>query len=116
MPEGWGVFRWVPINLIDANADWLLHKGHTFNGYPMTITMFTRNPTAVLSDDLPAAFLNTHYARGMDYSMGFGGFDGLVLGNIAIAMNFEAVVVPPRSGTYGSQRSNGSYSGWLYVA
>lgn len=114
MLEGWGVFRWVPINSIDDHADWLLQKGNTFNGYPMTITMFSRNPTAVRSDDLPEAFLSTHYARGIDYSNGFGGFDGLVLGNMAQVLHFEALVVQPLTGTYGNRRSDGSYSG-LFV-
>lgn len=111
----WGVFRWVAINLIDTNDDWLLRKEYIMNGYPITATIFTRYPTAVKTVDFPAAFLSTHYARGVQYSHGLGGSDGLILGNVANALNFDAITIKPRSGTYGSRQANGSYSGLYYL-
>jgi hypothetical protein len=109
--KGWGIFKWVPINLFNYHDNWLLRKEYSLNGFPITASLFSRNPTVVTNDKLPPFFLKNYFNRGSEYSTGISGFDGLVLGNLANVLNFKTKVIMPLSGSYGSRQRNNTYSG-----
>ena len=43
----------------------------------------------MLTEYLPPIFLRSYFARALQYSDGYGGFDGLVMGNMAETLNFK---------------------------
>lgn len=57
--------------------------------------------------------MNSYYNDGMKYSGGFGGSDGLVLGNIAKAINFRTQIVRPMDDLFGYKKENGTFIGKL---
>lgn len=91
-----------------------MRKEWSLNNFPFTATIFSRYPTMLLKRALPETFLQTHYARGADYSNGFGGFDGFVMGNLAKALNFQLEIIKrlPQD-TYGSVLPNNTFTGTL---
>lgn len=104
----------MPIGVFDLEDDWIMRKEWSLNGFPFTATIFSRYPTMLLKRALPETFLQTHYARGTDYSNGFGGFDGFVMGNLAKALNFQLEIIKrlPQD-TYGSVLPNNTFTGTL---
>uniref|UniRef100_A0A182SJZ7 Uncharacterized protein n=1 Tax=Anopheles maculatus TaxID=74869 RepID=A0A182SJZ7_9DIPT len=66
-------------------------KLNIFNGMPIRCTVFPRNPTLLPWDMLPDSFLSVRYVQqSIQASNGSGGLDGMLLGNLAVAMNFTA--------------------------
>lgn len=88
--------------------NWLIQKDYSFNGFPLTVSIFDRYPTMV--PEIPETFAQTQYARGMKYS-GYGGIDGFLLGNLAEWMNFTVNIIQPiDNSTYGF-KINGQFTG-----
>lgn len=110
----WGIYRSVPVRVFDMKDDWIMRKEWSLNGFPFAVTIFSRYPTMIFRRALPQTFLKTHYARETSYSNGFGGFDGLVMGNLAKALNFQLQIIKrsPQD-TYGSVLPNNTFTGTL---
>lgn len=107
---GWGIYRSFPIKYFDYSDNWLLQKSYSLNQYPLTVSVFNRYPTMVKK--VPKFFAQTHYARGMKLS-GYGGIDGLLLGNLAEKMNFRVKTIEPLGvEKYGFKRGS-KFSGAL---
>ena len=87
--DRFGVVMWTPYNNIDLSGGWILSMGQYLNGYPLRAPLFFRYPTLVLTESLPPIFLRSYFSRALKYSAGYGGFDGLVLGNMAQTLNFK---------------------------
>lgn len=67
-----------------------------------------------MASELPPVLMDSYFVKEMSRSREFGGFDGLVLGNLAAILNFSVVVIEPKSRKdygYGSQISNDTFSG-----
>lgn len=111
LKDNWGAMKWVDLDDIDLESGLLLLKGKNFKGYPFKASTFQRYPTMVESQSLPKTFMNTFYANGVKHSDGLAGFDGLVLGNLAKAYNFQTVRVTSIS--YGAMLPDNSFSGYL---
>lgn len=109
--DGWGIFKWIPIRLLNFDDDWLLRKENALNGFPVTVTMFMRYPTAVPHDRMPLTFMTNYFNRNINNSRGTSGFDGLVLANMAEVLDFNAEIRTPVAGSYGSLQKNQTYSG-----
>lgn len=110
--DTWGLVRWVPLRLFNFKDDWILRKEWSLNGHFFTATMFERFPTAVPMYKLPKSFLKTHFMKNVISSRGYGGFDGLVWGNLAEALNFNLHLIKPNH-KYGTLLENKTFTGSL---
>lgn len=108
--DKWGVFRCVPLKLLDLKDDWILRKDSFLNGFPLVASMFLRFPTAVPHKKIPPVFLTTQYAKGINFSKSLGGFDGIVLGNLAEVLRFDLNIIMPQE-SYGRQLENKTFTG-----
>lgn len=100
----WGIYHLYPIKQFDYTDNWILQKAYSLNQFPLTVSIFERYPTMVST--LPKYFAQTQYARGMKIS-GYGGVDGLILGNLAEKMDFLVNVIQPLDAvTYGFKRGS----------
>ncbi|XP_053678329.1 uncharacterized protein LOC128728682 [Anopheles nili] len=86
-----------------------------FNGLPIRCTVFTRNPTLLPWGNLPESFRNVRYVQqAILASNGSGGLDGMLLGNLASAMNFTAETMDASDGLeYGFRTRNNTFVGSL---
>lgn len=107
--DSWGAMKWTPLHTIDRESGWIFNAANNFHGYPFIVTMFLRYPTVISPDELPPTYLKSYYASAMRYADGLGGFDGLVLGNMAQVFNFQAKSILANS--YGSRLANNTYTG-----
>lgn len=73
--------------------------------------MFERYPTALRKENIPKTFLNSYFMNSIEESNGYGGLDGIVMGNLAKAMNFTAITVTPEHNDFGYKLNNGSFVG-----
>lgn len=67
-----------------------------------------------MTNELPKVLIKSYFVKEMNRSREFGGFDGLVLGNLAAILNFSVVVVEPKSRIdygYGSRIDNDTFTG-----
>lgn len=110
----WGVFEWI--NLLEMNflENDLLRKFDNLNGYPLRVSMFARYPTALLPEEIPSVFLSTYFMDILEESRGYGGIDGLILGNMARSLNFSALVISPNDSDFGYRLSNGIFIGMFF--
>lgn len=106
----YGAIRWIPMDELDYSPTLLRKLGH-MNGYPFRVSIFQRYPTALKPPELSPIMQQAYYSRATKFSGGFGGFDGMVLGNMAEKMGFRTVVVSPRGNDFGYIGNNGSYFG-----
>lgn len=106
--DEWGTFQFFPIKYLDYNDNWLVQKGYSLNGYPLTISIFEREPT--MMQKIPKYLADTHYAKGMKLS-GYGGFDGFLLGNLAEAINFTVNTIKPHDNRTFGFEVDGEYKG-----
>lgn len=60
--------------------------------------------------EFSASFLDSYFAKAINESNDFGGFDGLVLGNLARIFNFNVTQIIPKV-NYGHQLPNGTFTG-----
>lgn len=110
--DRWGLARYVPLELFDFKDDWVLRKEWALNNHPLVATIFERYPTAVPIEKLPRSFLTTHFRKNVYSSKGMGGFDGLVVGNLAEALRFNVQLVRADV-KYGRVLNNKSFTGSL---
>uniref|UniRef100_A0A8W7PCU9 Ionotropic glutamate receptor C-terminal domain-containing protein n=1 Tax=Anopheles coluzzii TaxID=1518534 RepID=A0A8W7PCU9_ANOCL len=91
------------------------NKLNIFNGIPIRCTVFPRNPTLLPWDSLPASFREVHYVQqSVRASNGSGGLDGMLLGNLAVALNFTAETMDASDGQeYGYRLKNHTFVGSL---
>lgn len=73
--------------------------------------MFHRYPTAIDQEKqkLPELLLNSYLSQAMP-NLRYGGFDGTILGNMALTFNFTIVIVGSKE-EYGYRIRNGSFVG-----
>lgn len=104
----------VWLNLADVKLEYghLLNKAENFQGYPFRASMFERFPTLIPATELPSTFRSSYFASAANYAAGFGGFDGLVLGNLAQLHNFKVMEIKTDS-YYGVLTENNTFTGWL---
>lgn len=95
-----GISVWLKMSELNTN-DVLLKKFRNLNGFPFKVSIFHRYPTAVFFYELPPVLRKSYFLKEMRRSKGFGGFDGLVLGNLAEIFNFSVVVNEANDPTYG---------------
>lgn len=102
--DEWGIYRSFPLKYFDYSDNWLLQRAYSLNQFVLTVSVFERYPTMVT--EVPKYFAKTHYAREMKRS-GYGGIDGLLLGNVAKTMNFRVKTVQPLDAEkYGFKRGS----------
>lgn len=77
----------------------------------MKVSMFERYPTALKMENIPKIFLTSYFMNTLAKSNGYGGLDGIVLGNLAKAMNFTAIISTPMHSDFGYKLNNGSFVG-----
>lgn len=107
----WGVFNYLPVDQLDFGDPWLLQKEHHMNKFPLTFSVFERYPTMI--SNFSSIFGDAFLTKEMN-KIGFGGMDGLVLGNLAEIIGFKAVIIQPvGSDPYGHRTSDGTYTGTL---
>lgn len=108
--DEYGVYRCLPIGYLGLTDSWLVQKEYTMNGAPINVTLFERYPTMVTQ--VPKYFATTEMAKAIKRS-GYGGYDGLVLGNLARQMNFTVNAIRPTDNkTYGFNE-NETFTGTL---
>lgn len=107
--DEWGIFHCFPLKYLNFDDSWLLQKEYNLNNFPLIFTVFRRYPTMI--KEVPKTFADSYISAGMKKS-GYGGIDGLVLGNLAQALEFKVVTKTPKYlETYGYKLKNGSFSG-----
>lgn len=107
--DSWGAMKWTQLDTINTKTGWIFNTVNNLEGYPFISTMFMRYPTVIMADELPETFLKSYFASAIKYADGYAGFDGLVLGNIAKALNFRAYFIIANS--YGSRLPNYTFTG-----
>lgn len=107
----YGISTWWTLNEFKFDEN-ILRKFQNLNGFPLRISMFHRYPTAVdqRQQKLPEPLLKSYFSQGIRRANGFGGFDGVVLGNMAISINFTTIIVNTKE-DYGYRIQNGSFVG-----
>lgn len=108
--DEWGICRRLMLKYLDYTDNWMLQKAYSLNQYPIRVTIFERYPTMV--SHIPKYFAETPFADGMKKS-GYGGIDGILLGNFAEQMDFAIHTIHPNANeTYGFDR-NKTFTGTL---
>lgn len=107
----WGKSDWRHINNIDFHDSMLFKKLENLYGFPLKVSMFERYPTALRKEGIPSTFLKSYFMNTIEESKGYGGLDGIVMGNLAKAMNFTAITVTPQHNDFGYKLNNGSFVG-----
>lgn len=101
--------KWTTIDRVAYENGWILSVADNFRGYPFNTGLFVRYPTLVPIEDLPPIFLQSYYASGLKYSSGYGGFDGMLVGNLAGTLNFKSITI--KCDRYGDKLANNTFSG-----
>lgn len=100
---------WLHIADAKLESGHLLNKAKNFRGYPFRASMFQRYPTLIPATELPSTFRSSYFANTDNYAAGYGGFDGLVLGNLAKLHNFQVKEI--KSDFYGVLTDNNTFTG-----
>ncbi|XP_058116737.1 uncharacterized protein LOC131288540 [Anopheles ziemanni] len=82
---------------------------------PIRCTVFQRNPTLLSWNNLPESYRNVPYVRQSALAAnGSSGLDGMLLGNLAVALNFTAETMDASDGLeYGYRLANDTFVGSL---
>lgn len=99
------------MNAINFYDQSFFRKFENLQGFPLKVSMFPRYPTALTTKQIPSVFLNSYFMNIINDSRGYGGVDGITLGNMARAMNFSTVVIKPIGIDFGYKLSNGTFTG-----
>lgn len=110
----WGEFKWMNLTDMNFQDNYLFRKFENLNGFRLRVSMFPRYPTALLPEELPDVFLSSYFMNVLNESGGYGGIDGLLLGNMAKALNFSAVVIAPNGSDFGYRLNTGIFIGMLW--
>lgn len=100
---------WLRVTDAKLESGHLLNKAENFRGYPFRASLFQRYPTLIPSAELPSTFQSSYFANAADRAAGYGGFDGLVLGNLAKLHNFQVKEI--KSDFYGVRTENNTFTG-----
>lgn len=106
----YGHCSWTALHNLQY-GDNILNKLASLNGFPLKVSIFQRYPTALLAEDLPNSFLTSYFSDVMKLTNGINGFDGLILGNMAKALNFRVDVIKPIGSDFGYKADNGTFIG-----
>lgn len=110
----WGILRWIKFHDLIQRQNWFLNKSKNFRGFPLKFSKFERYPSFLSKSQLPKIHVDSYVGAVMNYTYGYGGFDGLVLGNLAKYLNFKVILLDaPDATQYGYVQPNGSYTGTL---
>lgn len=101
--------KWTTIDKVSYENGWIFSVADNFRGYPFNTGLFVRYPTLVPIVDLPPIFLQSYYASGLKYSSGYGGIDGMLVGNLAEALNFYSITII--TDRYGDKLVNNTFGG-----
>lgn len=101
--------KWTSIDSVEYENGWILSIADNFRQYPLNTGIFVRYPTLVPIVHLPPIYRKSYYASGLKYFSGYGGFDGLLLGNLAGAFNFHSKII--FTDRYGDKMPNNSFNG-----
>lgn len=124
----WGFIRWTN----ESNAILIDKKVNNLNRFPIRCSLFERIPTVIVYKEIPTIFARSNYVKQLLSDskgtlkylfsiikliillLGYGGLDGMILGALSAALNFNAIVLPPTAGIdYGYKQANGTYVGSL---
>ncbi|XP_058055928.1 uncharacterized protein LOC131207334 [Anopheles bellator] len=99
----------------EAPAPFADRRLNIFNGIPIRCTVFARNPSMLTLESLPESFRSLRYVRAViKASNGRAGLDGMLMGNLAMALNFSARTMDDTDGMeYGYRQPNGTLVGSL---
>lgn len=100
---------WLNITAAKSESEHLLNKAENFRGHPFRASMFQRYPTLIPATNLPYTFRSSYFTNAANYAAGYGGFDGLVLGNLAKLHNFQVKEI--KSDFYGVLSENNTFTG-----
>lgn len=112
----WGLHQSFNLTEIDFNKTDLFRKFDDLQGFPLKVTIFRRDPTALKSYEFPKAFRSSYLMRDAWRADEYSGVDGLMLANAAKSMNFTTVNVPQIGIDFGFKLSNGTFvgmNGWI---
>lgn len=107
----WGEPLWLTIDEFKIRGLEIFRKLENLNGYPLRVSIFERYPTALQYENIPKIFLRSYFMNTVEESKGFGGLDGIVLGNMAKGLNFTVIPVFPRIHDFGYKLKNGTFVG-----
>lgn len=108
----WGAMRWSHIEDVNYRNGWILSVADDFNQYPVRLGLFERYPTMVTATTFPATYLQSYFADGIQYSNGYAGFDGLLVGNLAKGFNFRSRTM--YTNRYGDFLPNKTFTGLAF--
>lgn len=109
-----GIVKWTNIDTITESNFWLLSKADDWQQYPIRATMFRRFPTLIDSTDVPDIYRKSYMINVDNYMDDFSGFDGVVLGNMAKALNFSVRILFNVE-KYGLKVNNTSFNGKRFI-
>lgn len=107
----WGAYKAINLKDIDFNADELFTKFENLHRFPLRVSLFRRYPTSIKLEELPEVFRDSYLMKDIGLSRGYSGVDGIMLSNIAKALNFTPVVVLPKEVDFGFKAANGTFVG-----
>lgn len=107
----WGRFLWIKLPNMTFKDTSLFRKFENLNGYSLKVSMFPRYPTALIQKEIPKTLFTTYFMNVFNDSRGFGGIDGLLLGNLARNLNFSADIVEPIGADFGYRIVNETFVG-----
>lgn len=103
---------WTTLSDINRNRGWFSRRAEQFNNYPLLVSLFWRFPTLIYMNELPALFVNSYVAAALrTHGGGYGGYDALLMANLAAATNLNPVLRD--SGNFGFAYPNGTFDGAL---
>lgn len=106
-----GAFDVIDIRKTAGNIKlWNMPLMKNLNQYPLTISMFTRIPTAIKAS---SPLSNPNHRCGKINENGYVGIDGCVIHNLAKYMNFSDIYIETNFYKYGSVLANGTATGSL---
>lgn len=79
----------MDIDSISEKNFWLLSLSSNWQLYPIRSSMFRRFPTLISSKEVPDLYRKSYMINVADYMQAYSGFDAVVLGNLAKALNFS---------------------------
>lgn len=103
----WGRVRKIPLTHLREQIVKPFSGLQNLRGYPIKTSIFPREPTSIKYTTSPW-YINEN----LSLTNFYGGFDGLLLVNMALYLNFTPVIQETKNG-YGWKQSNGTYVGSL---
>lgn len=85
----WGSVKWTDIDTISETNFWLLTVASDWQLYPIRASMFPRFPTFLAAYEVPALYRYSYMINVLDSMSNFSGFDAVIVGNMANALNFS---------------------------